>query len=527
MPPTPHPDPAADPPPTPATVRLVGAGPGDAGLLTRRGEDLLHAADVVLADALVSPEILDLIPDWTELVVRGHDAADPPGTRERSQRGLIDRMIREAGAGRVVVRLKGGDPSIFGRGHEEADALLAAGVPVEIVPGVTAASAASALAGFPLTYRGSASAVCFVTGHEAAKPGRAGLDWAALAAFPGTRVFYMARGRLGRVADRMTDAGLDPATPAAVVSRAATGDQRSVTGSIATIAADCEAADLPGPAVLLVGATAADAAGRNWWERRPLHGLSIAAVCADFADYRQGDPLRALGAAVVGLELLATPRSGDAQTILAAAGELRPGDWLTFTSANGALSFVNWLRRGNRDVRELAGVKLACVGPSTAARFARWMLRPDVIPKTHDAEHLAAALAPRVRGKRVLWPTCPEAKPTLQTLLTEAGADVRRVHVYEQRPATELPAGFRAKLDDGAVDWALVSSGNVARTFADLTAGSPGLGRLKVTAMSENVAAVCRDRGLTVAAVAETHSWDGLVDALLGAVAADRDGRSG
>ena len=306
MPPTPHPDPAADPPPTPATVRLVGAGPGDAGLLTRRGEDLLHAADVVLADALVSPDILELIPDWTELVVRGHDAADPPGTRERSQRDLIDRMIREAGAGRVVVRLKGGDPSIFGRGHEEADALLAAGVPVEIVPGVTAASAASALAGFPLTYRGAASAVCFVTGHEAAKSGGAGLDWAALAAFPGTRVFYMARGRLSRVADRLTDAGLDPATPAAVVSRAATGDQRSVTGAVATIAADCDAADLPGPAVLLVGDTAADAAGRDWWERRPLHGIRVAACAADGGWHRAAGRLRDAGAAVGGLDLLDT-----------------------------------------------------------------------------------------------------------------------------------------------------------------------------------------------------------------------------
>ena len=525
MPPTPHPDPA--PPPTPATVRLVGAGPGDPGLLTVRGQDWLSEADLVLADALVSPGVLAEVNPAAELVVRGHDAADPPGTRERSQRDLIDRMIREAKAGRRVVRLKGGDPSVFGRGHEEADALLAAGVPVEIIPGVTAASAASALAGFPLTYRGSASAVCFVTGHEAAKPGGAGLDWAALAAFPGTRVFYMARGRLGRVADRLTDAGLDPATPAAVVSRAATGDQRSVTGTVATIAAACDAAGLPGPAVLFVGETASDTAGRDWWEQRPLHGMRVATCAADGGWHRAAGRLRDAGAAVDGLDLLDTGPGPDPGYVRQHADWLRAGDTLVFTSRNGVWNFFIPLRNAaGTDGRTFAGVRIACVGPSTAEMLRPVWFTADLIPDTHDAEHLAAALAPHVRGRRVLWPTCPEAKSTLQDLLTDAGAEVRRVHVYEQRPATDLPAGFRAKLDAGEVDWALVSSGNVARTFADLAAGSPDLGRLKVAAMSGNVAAVCRDLGLTVAAVAGTHTWDGLVDALLAAVAAERGGRS-
>ena len=513
--------PPADPPP--ATVRLVGAGPGDAGLLTRRGEELLSFCDLVLADALVDPSVLALAGPGAEVVVRGHGAGDPPGTRERSQRELIDRMIREARAGRSVVRLKGGDPSVFGRGHEEADALLAAGVPVEIVPGVTAASAASALAGFPLTHRDHASAVCFVTGHEAAKPGGAGLDWAALTAFPGTRVFYMARGRLARVSAQLLAAGLDPATPAAVVSRAATGDQRSVTATVSDVAAACDTADLPGPAVLLVGATAADAAGRNWWERRPLHGVTVAAVAADGGWHRAKSRLREAGATIDGLDLLDTGPGPDPAVVAQHADWLRAGDTLAFTSSNGLWNFFVPLRNtAGTDGRTFAGVRIACVGPSTAQMLRTVWFTADLVPDTHDAEHLAAALVPHVRGKRVLWPTCPEAKPTLQTLLEEAGAEVRRVHVYEQRPATEFPPGFRVRLDAGGVDWALVSSGNVARTFADLAEGSPGLAGLKVVAMSENVAAVCRERGLTVAVVAADRSWDGLVDALLGAVPGSR-----
>ena len=508
--------PAADP--RPATVRLVGAGPGDARLLTRWGEACLKLADVVLADALIDPSVLQLVRKGTEVVVRSHSPSDVVGTRERNQRELIDRMIAEARAGRSVVRLKGGDPSVFGRGHEEADALLAAGVPVEIVPGVTAASAAAALAGVPLTHRDHAGAVCFVTGHEAGRRG-GGIDLAAIAAFPGTRVFYMARRRVAAIAGRLLDAGLSPETPAAVVAEAARATQRTVCGTVATVAEDADAAGLPGPAVLFVGETAAAPGPRAWWDRRPLARLTVAAVGADDSNpplFR----LRELGAEPVPLSLLHTETLAPADDL---AADITAADWLAFTSRNGVLDGL----RSVRDGRALGGKMVAAVGPSTAEVLRGRWIRPDIVPDTHDAEHLAAALAPHVRGKRVLWPTCPEAKSTLEDRLTEAGAEVRRVHVYEQRPATELPAGFRAKLDDGAVDWALVSSGNVARTFADLTAGSPGLGRLKVAAMSENVAAVCRELGLTVAAVAETHSWDGLVDALLGAVAADRDGRSG
>ena len=267
----------------PATVRLVGAGPGDAGLLTLRGRDALAAADLVLADALVSPDVLAFAGDGAEVVVRSHAPTDAPGTREADQRALIARMIAEARGGRSVCRLKGGDPSVFGRSAEEADALLAAGVPVEVVPGVTAASAAAALAGVPLTHRDHAGAVCFVTGHEAGRRG-GGLDFASLAAFPGTRVFYMARRRLGRIAAGLVDAGLPPDTPAAVVSHAARVTQRTVAATISTVAAAADAAGLPGPAVLFVGPAAVNPGPRAWWERRPLAGARAALVGTDAAD---------------------------------------------------------------------------------------------------------------------------------------------------------------------------------------------------------------------------------------------------
>ena len=503
-------------------MQLVGAGPGDAGLLTRRGEECLQQAEVVLADALVSAGVIALANPGAEIVTRRHAPTDAPGARERDQRALIDRMIAEARAGRRVVRLKGGDPSIFGRGAEEADALLAAGVPVEVIPGVTAASAASALAGVPLTHRDHAGAVCFVTGHEAGRRD-GGMDLATLAAFPGTRVFYMARGRLRRLTTGLIDAGLPPETPAAVVSRAATGDQRTVCGTTATIADDCDAADLPGPAVLIVGETATDPGARGWWARRPLHGLTVACVRAEGWFHEPEDErLRELGASVIPSSLLGIKPPASWGEVDAIAADLASFEWVVFTSrkAVGAL-FRRWRRRGG-DARRLAGTRMGCVGPSTAAGLSHWRMHADLVPETHDAESLAAALAPHVAGKRVLWATCPEAKPTLADRLTAAGAEVIRVHVYRQAAATELPAGFAARLDAGAVDWALIASGNLARTFAELSRDSPGRDRVRVAAISENVAAVCREVGLNVAATATEATWDGLVAALLRAVAGGR-----
>ncbi len=500
-------------------MHLVGAGPGDAGLLTRRGEELLGRADVVLADALVSRDVIALANRDAEIVTRTHAPTDAPGTRETNQNALIVRMIAEAKAGRRVVRLKGGDPSIFGRGTEEADALLAAGVPVEIVPGVTAAIAASGLSGIPLTHRDHAGGVCFVTGHDAGRRTN-GVDWAAVAAFPGTRVVYMGRSRLRRIAADLIAAGLPPETPAAVVSRAATPEQRTICGTAATIATDCDAAALPGPAVLLVGGAATPPGARGWWEARPLHGVTVALVAAGRDHGIAEERLQELGGETMNLELLDTPRIRHPDGFEAALNELRPGDAVAFTSRNGVGGF-GFLTRPARnmdwDMRSLGGVRLACVGPSTAERLRMLNLRADFVPAVHDAEHLAAALAPHVRGKRVLWPTCPEAKSTLADRLTEAGADVRRVHVYRQERATELPAAFAAALDAGRVDWALIASGNLARTFADLTADSPGRDRLKVAAISNAVAEVCREVGLNVAAVAAEATWDGLARAVVDA----------
>ncbi|NNJ26319.1 uroporphyrinogen-III C-methyltransferase [Alienimonas chondri] len=505
------------------TVHLVGAGPGDAGLLTRRGEALLVAADVVLADALVGSDVLALASPDAEIVTRTHAATDAPGTRETNQQALIARMIAEAKAGRRVVRLKGGDPSIFGRGTEEADALLAAGVPVEVVPGVTAAIAASGLSGIPLTHRDHAGAVCFVTGHDAGRR-RDGIDWAALAAFPGTRVFYMGRGRLRKIAAALIAHGLPPDTPAAVVSKAATSDQRTVCGAAATIADDCAAADLPGPAVLLVGGTATAPGARGWWERRPLHGVAVAMISAGMPDGVE-DRLRNAGADIHDLQLLATWYDRDQAEFDAALDALGPGDAIAFTSKNGVGGFHVGLFHKERDVREFCGVRFACVGPSTAESLRLSLhLNADLVPEEYSAEQLAAALAPHVTGKKVLWPTCPEAKSTLADRLTEAGADVRRVHVYRQEPATELPADFAAKLDAGNVDWALIASGNLARTFAELSKDSPGRDGLKVAAISENVATAGREAGLNVAAVAADATWDGLVEAVCDAAVSEARG---
>ena len=303
------------------------------------------------------------------------------------------------------------------------------------------------------------------------------------------------------------------------MSKAATARQRTLCATVATIADGCDATNLPGPAVLFVGGTATDPGARGWWERRPLHGRTVAAVTAKALPDSEVERLADLGARwmevqLTGVRLIPTPEG-----LAEHYDSLRPGDALAFTSSNGVLGFFNWFRVASRDIRGLAGLRVAAVGPSTAEQLRPRLVRADVIPKNYSADDLAAALAPHVRGKRVLWPTCPEAKPTLADRLTEAGAEALRVHVYRQEPATELPPGFAAELDAGAVDWALIASGNLARTFAELTAASPGRDRLKVAAISENVAAACREAGLHVAAVADAATWDGLVRAVCDAEA--------
>ncbi|HEX6986759.1 MAG TPA: uroporphyrinogen-III C-methyltransferase, partial [Planctomycetaceae bacterium] len=409
--------------PLPGTVYLVGAGPGDPGLLTLRGRQCLEAADVVLYDGLVSPLLLR----HTKATCERTSRAASPGGKRLDQEEINARLIAAAKAGKTVVRLKGGDPFLFGRGSEEAAALAAAGVPFEVVPGVTAAIAAATYAGLSLTHRELASSVAFVTGHEDPSKPDAALDYAALARFPGTLVFYMGLHRLGRIATALIEAGKSPATPACVISRATTPHQRTVDGPLSELPALAQAAGLHAPSLIVVGECVRQREAIAWFERRPLLGKRVGVTRPEHQADGAIERLFALGAEPVLMPLLEIRPPEDWSAVDAAINRLHEFRWLVFTSANGVEHFLSRLWERGDDLRRLSGLYLAAIGPATAAKLEEYRLRADVVPDEYRAEGLVEALRSSVAGQRVLWAGADRGRDVLPEGLAAAGAEVVKV----------------------------------------------------------------------------------------------------
>jgi uroporphyrinogen III methyltransferase/synthase len=509
-------------------VYLVGAGPGDPGLLTLRGAEVLAAADLVLYDGLVNPLLLRRTRGRSERTSRAqHDAgATVP------QVDVNRRLIAAARAGECVVRLKGGDPFLFGRGSEEARALAEAGIPFEVIPGVTAAIAAGEYAGISFTHRELASAVAFVTGHEdPTKPG-APVDYAALARFPGTLVFYMGLKRIASIAAALTAEGLSPQTPAAVICRASLPSQRTVVAPLSELAAAVERADLHPPSLIVIGECVSQRERIAWFEHRPLFGKRIGITrpheLADASDVGLSATISQclkLGAEPVLMPLIAVRPTADTAPLDAALAKLSGVDWLVFTSANGVHAFMQRLWESGGDARRLASIRIACIGPATAAALEAWRLRADLVPESYRAEALAEALLPHVHGQRVLWPRASRGRDVLPTQLRAAGADVTEVVVYDNRDEAPLPPGIGAQITAGTLDWIGLSSPSIARSLAALLppeARSQIGVRTRLAAISPVTADAARDAGLPVAAVADTYTWDGLFAAIVAAEASVR-----
>ncbi|MEQ9406588.1 MAG: uroporphyrinogen-III C-methyltransferase, partial [Fuerstiella sp.] len=382
-------------------VFLVGAGPGDPALLTLRGAELLAKADLVLYDGLVNPLLLQLTRGVCERTARTRIGAD----RIVPQSEINTRLITEARRGRTVVRLKGGDPYIFGRGSEEAAALEAAQIPYEVVPGITAATAAGEYAGFSFTHRDIASAVAFVTGHEDPSRETSRLDYDALAVFPGTLVFYMGLGRVESICQQLIDAGRPSGTPAAVICRASLPGQQVVSSTLAELPQAVESAGLQPPSLIVVGECVALRQHASWFERLPLFGRRIGVTRPRHQCDVVARRIAALGGEPVLMPLIEINAIDDEATarLDQVLHQMQTFDWLVFTSVNGVDAFMKRLWSTGRDVRELGYLRLAAIGTSTAAAMEQFSLRADVIPESFRAEDLAAELAPQVQGKHVLW----------------------------------------------------------------------------------------------------------------------------
>ncbi len=403
------------------TVYLVGAGPGDPGLLTARALELIATADVIVYDRLIPPGALDGARADALKLYAGKEGGGP----SMPQPDIEQLLVEHGRAGRAVVRLKGGDPFVFGRGGEEAEALLRAGIPFEVVPGVTAGVAGPAYAGIPVTHREAASAVAFVTGHEDPAKAETALDYGALAKFPGTVVVYMGMRQLDAIATRLIEGGRDPDEPAAVIERGTLAGQRTATATLATIAGTAEAERIKAPAIAVFGAVAALGERIGWIATaRPLLGLSVAVTRARAQASGLAARLRALGAEVV---------EAPAIRIAPLAAELPPierYDLICLTSPNGARLLFERLAERGQDARALAGARVAAIGPGTAAALREAGVMADVVPERFVAEGLVEALAGQP-ASHVLIARAAEARDVLPEALRARGAEVDVVALYE------------------------------------------------------------------------------------------------
>jgi len=487
-------------------VYLVGAGPGDPGLMTRRSLELIASADAILYDRLIPPGALDGAPPGAELRYVGKE----PGAAALSQEETNDLLVELGRAGKRVVRLKGGDPFVFGRGGEEAEALAAAGVAFEVVPGVTAGVAAPAYAGIPVTHRDAASAVAFVTGHEDPDKPESALDWDALARFPGTLVFYMGIKKLPLIAERLVAAGRDPGEAAAVIERGTHPGQRTFVGTLAGIAERVEAEEVRPPAIALVGPVAELRETIAWLERRPLHGEVVAVTRARAQASSLATRLRELGAEVAETPAIRIQPLSVEGALRAAVDRIEEYALICFTSPNGVRLLFEALAAAGSDARSLAPATVAAIGPGTAGALKEAGIVADVVPERFVAEALVEALEPvAVEGRRVLVARAAEARDVLPEALRGRGAEVDDVAVYET-VAEPLGEACRAALERAT--YVTFTSSSTVRFLMESGARPPASAR--IVSIGPVTSATAEEHGLTVDVQAEQHDIDGLVDAL-------------
>lgn len=494
----------------PACVYLVGAGPGDPGLLTLRGAECLAQADLVLYDYLVNPQILELAPPQAERVCLGRHGRDRIWTQDEINQG----MIAAAKAGRTVVRLKGGDPAIFARLQEELESLTHHGIPYEVVPGITAALAAGSYAGIPLTQRDAASAIALVAGHEGSDKSGGGLDYSGLARFPGTLVVYMGVTEAPRWTQALIASGKPAETPAAIVRRCSWPDQlvlRTTLGEVAEVMAQRR---IRPPVLVIVGNVVQLAAAQTWFTSRPLFGRAVLVS----RPAGQADPLRRrlqeLGARVWLQPAIEIGPPPDWAPVDAAIARLASIDWLVFSSVNGVCWLLDRLLQTS-DLRRLGQVKLAAIGPGTAEALARYHLRADLVPDEFRAEALAEQLAPHCRGSRVLLARASRGREVLAEALRAAGAHVEQVVVYTSRDVLQADPDVAAVLAAGQIDWVTVTSSSIAQALVRLFGTQ--LGRARVASISPVTSDTLRSLGIEPAAEARTYTMAGLVEAIVAA----------
>ena len=515
------------------TVYLVGAGPGDPGLMTARGVELLESADIVVYDYLANSALVDRVKPGAETVYVGKKGFSAHVTQDQINELLVQKARElEARGGGMLVRLKGGDPFVFGRGGEEALALVAAGIPFEVVPGVTSGIAAPAYAGIPVTHRGVSSSVTFITGHEDPTKNVSAIDWTALARLAqagGTLCFYMGMRNLEMIAERLMAQGAAAETPVALVRWGTTNAQETLVAPLSDVARRAREEGFGAPAIILVGPVAGLRESLAWFETRPLFGRTVVVTRSRSQASAFSVQLRALGAQVIEFPTIEFAEPDDFGPLDDAIGRLAGYDWVVFTSVNGVDAFFRRLAAregGFTDARAFASVRVAAIGPATAERLEAHGIQADVLPDEYRGEAVFDAIE-QASGRfgielsqaRVLVPRAQVAREALPELLRNAGAQVDVAPAYK----TVLPAAAAAdalvqRLEAGEVDAVTFTSSSTARNLLELLGGhDDALRNARLFSIGPITTATLAKAGFTEVQEAAEYTIPGLVDALVNA----------
>ena len=498
-------------------VYLVGAGPGDPGLITVRGMECLLCADVIIYDYLANTSLLELAGGNTELIYVGKKA----GSHTMSQGDINSLIIERAQKQQVVVRLKGGDPFVFGRGGEEAGELVKAGLDFEVVPGVSSAIAVPAYAGIPLTHRDYTSTAAFITGHEKPGKGESNIAWDKIATGAGTLVFLMGVGNLSGITERLIRNGRSPDTPVAVICKGTLVDQITVVGTLQNIARLSRENNVRPPAVIVVGDVVALREDLKWFEKRPLFGKKI--VITRPKEQAKGfvKALSLLGAECIEFPTieLAPPESWDA--LDHAIESITGYQWLVFTSVNGVKYFLRRLELSGRDVRYLKGLKIAAIGPKTAGIWYDMGIRPDLMPAEYRAEAVAVCFKKHgIKGEKILIPRAARAREILPDELRNMGAEVDVVPVYRTMKPDSDTSRVRDLLIKKAIDMVTFTSSSTVENFADMFEKDgrdlqEWMTGVAVACIGPVTAGTARQNGFSVSLVAAEYTTEGLIDSIV------------
>ncbi|MGD9950640.1 MAG: uroporphyrinogen-III C-methyltransferase [Desulfobulbus sp.] len=500
-------------------VYLVGAGPGDPGLITLRGKYLLEHAEVVVYDYLANPKLLSYVPKDAKLIYAGKKGG---GLHAYTQQGINQLLVDHAKEGNMVVRLKGGDPFIFGRGAEEIEELVREGIDFEVVPGVTSATAAATYAGIPITHRDYTASVAFVTGHEDPTKKFSNISWEKLATGAGTIVIYMGIKTLPSITKKLIDNGRSPDTPVAVVRWASTPQQHSVVGTLATICEVVQKAEIKPPALVIVGEVVKLRSTIDWFERRPLFGKRVVVTRTREQASDLVAKIEEYGAECLEYSTIHIEPVDDYQVLDQAIAEIDSYSWLLFTSLNAVTYFFKRLYALGLDSRKLASTKIAAVGRATSEELLKYGVRADLIPEKFTGEGLAEALVKtEVKGTRILLPRALKASDILPETLTDAGATVTIAPTYQNVPPQGRKQELRDQLEVGSVDMITFTSSSTVTNFLTMLDAADEqelhrlLDKVHIAAIGPITAETVRESGLQVDIQPERFTIDDMVQSIV------------